>query len=159
MTTRVGVFVGTRADLSPLVSVLRALADGPLFVATAVAWSEQSLTAELARRDLTLPVTAIGPLAVTAEAGELTRVGAAVSAGMAGWLTEHEVDVLVVLGDRWELLYAVPPAVLLGVRVVHLHGGEITEGAMDDRAARAHQARRPACGRDSGCTRCRTSAR
>ena len=42
-----------------------------------------------------------------------------------------------VLGDRWELLYAVPPAVLRGVPLVHLHGGEVTEGAMDDRIRHA----------------------
>ena len=44
---------------------------------------------------------------------------------------------LVVLGDRWELLYVVPPAVLLGVPVVHLHGGEVTEGALDERVRHA----------------------
>ena len=42
-----------------------------------------------------------------------------------------------VLGDRWELLYAVPPVVLLGVPLVHLHGGEVTEGAIDDRVRHA----------------------
>ena len=137
MTARVGVFVGTRADLSPLVPVLRALADGPLFMATAVSYDQPTLTAELARRDLALPVTAVGPLAVGTTPAELARVGAAVSAGTARWLDEQQVDVLVVLGDRWELLYAVPPAVVLGVRVVHLHGGEITEGALDDRVRHA----------------------
>ena len=43
----------------------------------------------------------------------------------------------VVLGDRWELLYAVPPIVLAGVPLVHLHGGEVTEGAIDDRIRHA----------------------
>jgi UDP-N-acetylglucosamine 2-epimerase (non-hydrolysing) len=46
-------------------------------------------------------------------------------------------EVFVVLGDRWELLYAVPPVVLAGVPVVHLHGGEVTEGAVDDRVRHA----------------------
>ena len=41
------------------------------------------------------------------------------------------------LGDRWELLYAVPAVALLGVPLVHLHGGEVTEGAIDDRVRHA----------------------
>jgi UDP-N-acetylglucosamine 2-epimerase (non-hydrolysing) len=43
----------------------------------------------------------------------------------------------VVLGDRWELRYAVAPLVLAGVPIVHLHGGEVTEGAVDDRIRHA----------------------
>ena len=44
---------------------------------------------------------------------------------------------LVVLGDRWELLYVVASAFLLGIPMVHLHGGEITEGAIDERVRHA----------------------
>ena len=42
-----------------------------------------------------------------------------------------------VLGDRWELVPVVMPAVSAGVRVVHLHGGEVTEGAIDERIRHA----------------------
>jgi UDP-N-acetylglucosamine 2-epimerase (non-hydrolysing) len=35
------------------------------------------------------------------------------------------------------LLYVVPPAVVLGTKIVHLHGGEVTEGALDDRVRNA----------------------
>ena len=52
-------------------------------------------------------------------------------------VAEHPVDRLVVLGDRWELLYVVPPFVLAGVPVVHLHGGEVTSGAIDERVRHA----------------------
>jgi UDP-N-acetylglucosamine 2-epimerase (non-hydrolysing) len=52
-------------------------------------------------------------------------------------LRAEGIDVLVVLGDRWELLYVVPAAVLLGIPVVHLHGGEVTVGALDERVRHA----------------------
>lgn len=41
-------------------------------------------------------------------------------------------DVLVILGDRFEALAAAQTAMILQIPVVHLHGGEITEGAYDD---------------------------
>lgn len=41
-------------------------------------------------------------------------------------------DLLVVLGDRYEILCAVEAALIFRIPVAHLHGGEITEGAYDD---------------------------
>lgn len=41
-------------------------------------------------------------------------------------------DMLVVLGDRYEILCAVQAALIFRIPVAHLHGGEITEGAFDD---------------------------
>lgn len=41
-------------------------------------------------------------------------------------------DVLVILGDRFEALAAAQTAMILRIPVIHLHGGEITEGAYDD---------------------------
>ncbi|GAB2469903.1 UDP-N-acetylglucosamine 2-epimerase [Jatrophihabitans fulvus] len=138
--TAVGVFIGTRADLSPLVPVLRALADAADLttrVSTAVAWTAETLQAALRERDVELDVDAVGPPLRGDAPADLVALGGAIATGVAAWLGEHRIDVLVVLGDRWELLYAVPPAVVLGVRVVHLHGGEITEGALDDRVRHA----------------------
>ena len=41
-------------------------------------------------------------------------------------------DLLVVLGDRFEILSVVTAATVLKIPVAHLHGGEVTEGAIDD---------------------------
>lgn len=41
-------------------------------------------------------------------------------------------DVIIVLGDRYEILAAVSAALIYKIPVAHLHGGEITEGAWDD---------------------------
>ena len=41
-------------------------------------------------------------------------------------------DMVVVLGDRFEILAAASAAMLLGVPVAHIHGGEITEGSTDE---------------------------
>ncbi|WP_294593221.1 UDP-N-acetylglucosamine 2-epimerase [uncultured Rikenella sp.] len=41
-------------------------------------------------------------------------------------------DLIIVLGDRYEILCAVEAALIFRIPVAHLHGGEITEGAFDD---------------------------
>jgi UDP-N-acetylglucosamine 2-epimerase (non-hydrolysing)/GDP/UDP-N,N'-diacetylbacillosamine 2-epimerase (hydrolysing) len=39
---------------------------------------------------------------------------------------------VMVLGDRFEMMSAVPAALFYKIPVAHLHGGEVTEGAYDD---------------------------
>jgi GDP/UDP-N,N'-diacetylbacillosamine 2-epimerase (hydrolysing) len=41
-------------------------------------------------------------------------------------------DLLVVLGDRYEILSAATAAMIARIPIAHIHGGEITEGAFDD---------------------------
>lgn len=52
--------------------------------------------------------------------------------GMANAFEELNPDLLVVLGDRYEILIAVTAALIFKIPVAHLYGGEITEGAFDD---------------------------
>ena len=41
-------------------------------------------------------------------------------------------DILLVLGDRYEMFAATAAAVPFNIPIAHIHGGEVTEGAMDD---------------------------
>lgn len=66
-----------------------------------------------------------------------TANGTAKSVGLAtiGFADAYEdlkPDLLLVLGDRYEILSAVTTALFYKIPVAHLHGGEITEGAYDD---------------------------
>lgn len=66
-----------------------------------------------------------------------SKVGMAKSLGigtisMADALRRLAPDVVVVLGDRYEILAAAQAAALMGIPVAHLSGGEVTEGAVDD---------------------------
>lgn len=57
------------------------------------------------------------------------------SIAMEGFATAYKIlnpDMLIVLGDRYEILVAVASALIFKIPVSHLHGGEITEGAFDD---------------------------
>jgi UDP-hydrolysing UDP-N-acetyl-D-glucosamine 2-epimerase len=52
--------------------------------------------------------------------------------GFAEVLPQLKPDILVVLGDRYEVLAAAVAATLLSIPIAHIHGGEITAGAFDD---------------------------
>lgn len=52
--------------------------------------------------------------------------------GFAEALSRLKPDMLVILGDRFEILGAATAAQMMRVPVVHISGGEITRGAIDD---------------------------
>lgn len=52
--------------------------------------------------------------------------------GFADCLEKLQPDIIVVLGDRFELLSAVSTALVARIPVAHLHGGEQTQGAFDE---------------------------
>ncbi|AZQ85517.1 UDP-N-acetylglucosamine 2-epimerase (hydrolyzing) [Colwellia sp. Arc7-635] len=47
-------------------------------------------------------------------------------------IVKHSPDAIVLLGDRYEALGVAQAAMINQVPIVHIHGGEITEGAYDD---------------------------
>ncbi len=49
-----------------------------------------------------------------------------------GYFAVLKPDLVVVLGDRYEIFAVTVVAMLLKIPVAHLHGGELTEGAIDD---------------------------
>ena len=63
--------------------------------------------------------------------GTTKSVGLA-TIGFADAYEDLKPDLIVVLGDRYEILAAVTAALFYKIPVAHLHGGEITEGAYDD---------------------------
>lgn len=66
-----------------------------------------------------------------------TPVGIAKSIGLgiigfADALDKVKPDILVVLGDRYEILAATEAAVIARIPIAHIHGGERTEGLIDE---------------------------
>lgn len=45
---------------------------------------------------------------------------------------ELQPDIIVILGDRYEIMGVAQAAMMDNVAIAHLHGGEITEGAIDE---------------------------
>jgi UDP-hydrolysing UDP-N-acetyl-D-glucosamine 2-epimerase len=52
--------------------------------------------------------------------------------GMADAFKRLAPDLVVMPGDRFEILAAATAAMLMSIPIAHLHGGEVTEGAVDE---------------------------
>ena len=52
--------------------------------------------------------------------------------GFADFYGIHKPDVVVILGDRYEMLVAAIAAMIARIPIAHIHGGEKTEGAVDE---------------------------
>jgi UDP-hydrolysing UDP-N-acetyl-D-glucosamine 2-epimerase len=63
--------------------------------------------------------------------GTAKSMGLAV-VGYADALDRLSPDVIVILGDRYEALAVAQTAMIMRIPIIHLHGGEISEGAYDD---------------------------
>ena len=58
-----------------------------------------------------------------------------ISRGVSGFADAFDAlhpDLLLILGDRYEMLAVASTALIYKIPIAHLHGGEITEGAFDD---------------------------
>jgi UDP-N-acetylglucosamine 2-epimerase (non-hydrolysing) len=143
VTRRIALFTATRAEYGLLRPVARALAaqDG-----TAPLWLVGGAHLSVTLGGTVSEIEADGePVAArlqdTAPADDtpaaVARAAARTGAAVAEALVRLAPDALVVLGDRTELLGAATAAVCLGVPLVHLEGGHVTEGAIDDRIRHA----------------------
>lgn len=65
-------------------------------------------------------------------AGELTKCMGEGLIRFSDVLSELRPDLLLVLGDRYEIFIAVIAAMISGTPIAHLHGGELTQGAFDE---------------------------
>jgi len=51
---------------------------------------------------------------------------------MAEVFAKYNIDMLIILGDRYEILVAAQVALIYNIPIAHLCGGDVTEGAYDD---------------------------
>lgn len=137
MTRRIAVFTGTRADYGLLSRLMRLIADDPtmeLQVIAAAAHFAPHLGEtwrEIVADGFPISARVEIPMEDDSRAGTLRALAACI-AGLTDALTALNPECLVLLGDRFEALAAAQSALILGVPIAHIHGGEITEGAFDD---------------------------
>jgi UDP-hydrolysing UDP-N-acetyl-D-glucosamine 2-epimerase len=128
---------GSRADYGLLVSPLRAIQKDPVFRLHFVLTGQHLVatagyTAARARAD-GFDVAATIDLGL----GDDTAKGVTVSAaraleGMAGVLEQLKPDLVLILGDRYEILCCALAATIARIPIAHIAGGDVTEGAIDD---------------------------
>ena len=136
-TARIAVLTTTRADYGLLYWVLRAILDDPdvellLYVTGSHLSPAFGVTADTIETD-GIPIRRRVEVLLAADTP--TAVGKAMALALAGFsdaLAEDRPDVLVLLGDRFEIVPVALACVVHGVPVAHIHGGEATEGALDE---------------------------
>jgi UDP-hydrolysing UDP-N-acetyl-D-glucosamine 2-epimerase len=134
---KVAIFTGTRADFG-LLRELATLAQADSRVqlqliasGTHLSDAHGSTVREITAAGLT--ISALVP--IWGDDGSPVGVAGDMGAGVRDYakvLAQLRPDVVVVLGDRLEALAMAIAATILQIPVAHIHGGEITEGAMDD---------------------------
>ncbi len=136
---RLAILTSTRADYGlwrPLLAELERRGEiAPLLVVTGTHLEERHgrTVAEIAQ-DGRRPWRAI-PLDLVDDApSTATRAIARLAEALGGLFADpgSRPDALALLGDRFELLGAASAALVHGLPIFHVHGGEITEGAIDD---------------------------
>ncbi|MBI9080382.1 MAG: UDP-N-acetylglucosamine 2-epimerase (hydrolyzing) [Pseudodesulfovibrio sp.] len=134
---KICIFTGTRAEYGLLTPLMRRIDSDPdldlLLLVTGSHLSERhgktidTIIADgfTVHAQVPLHLNDDSPLGITKALGE------AVS-GCATALDNLRPDMLVLLGDRYECLACAMAAAMMHVPVAHIHGGEVTEGAVDD---------------------------
>lgn len=134
---RICVATGSRAEYGLLAELMRELHGDEevqlqVLVTGAHLVAEQGLTYRQIENDgFTINAKVDMLLASDSAVGVAKSIGIAVI-GVADALERLKPDLIVVLGDRYEMLAVAQTALVLDVPVAHIHGGELTEGAIDD---------------------------
>jgi GDP/UDP-N,N'-diacetylbacillosamine 2-epimerase (hydrolysing) len=137
MTRTICVVTGTRAEYGLLRWVMEGVRDRDglalqLVVTGAHLAPEFGSTFHEIERD-GFRIDAKVELLLSSDSG--TGIAKAMGLGLIGFadvLRDLQPDIMLVLGDRFEILAAVAAALSLQIPVAHIHGGEVTSGAIDD---------------------------
>ena len=134
---KICVVTGTRAEYGLLSQLLRALEDSRKLdlqlIATAMHLSPEfgETYKEIEADGFTIDAKVEMLLSSDSATAIAKSLGLGVI-GLSDALRRLAPDFVLLLGDRFEALAAAQTAMLLKIPIVHLHGGETTEGAVDE---------------------------
>lgn len=134
---KICVTTGTRAEyglLKPLMDKIKGDADFTLqlLVTGAHLSPEFGLTYKQIEAD-GYPIDAKVEMLLSSDTPEgITKSMGLGMVGYADALKQLQPDLLIILGDRYEMLAVALTALIFRIPIAHIHGGEITEGAYDD---------------------------
>jgi len=137
MTKTIGIVTGTRAEYGLLSRTIGLLQNDDRFL-THIFVCGAHLSPEFGYTISELEDNGVENIVqVEMLMSSSSRVGIAKSVGIATMsfadaFSNKNLDGLIVLGDRYEILAAAQTAMLLDIPLIHIHGGEVTEGAFDD---------------------------
>ena len=134
---RIAIITGTRAEYGLLRWLIEDLKEKPnvlvqLVVTGSHLSQEHGYTYDLILNDGHVADYLVD-ISVEGDSGaDVARSMGRATSGFAECFEQLKPDLIVVLGDRFEILSAVQVALPMRIPVAHIHGGEVTEGAIDD---------------------------
>lgn len=134
---RIAIATGTRADWGLLSTVASALRDSGkaeiLVVATNMHLDSRrgNTIKEIANDGFEVAATVPMPVGEDTGAG-VAKAMADCTRGFAEAFEKLNPDSLIILGDRYEMLSVASVATVMRIPIIHIAGGEISEGAIDD---------------------------
>lgn len=137
MPVSICAVTSTRADYGILSPLLRALSRDPFFALTLVATGTHLLP-EYGHTLDEIAADGFSPLPVSIMGGPVegaVGVGDVMAEALRQFsrlFAKHSFDLLLALGDRYEMAAVCCAAVNARLPIAHLHGGETTEGAIDE---------------------------
>lgn len=134
---KIAVVTGTRAEYGLLFWVMQGIRQSPVLdlqlIVTGMHLSpEFGLTAQVIEDDGFCVDRKVEMLLSSDTTVGVTKSMGLGMIGFADALEELRPDLMLVLGDRYEIFSAVAAAMIARVPVAHLHGGEATEGLIDE---------------------------
>ncbi|KAA6183977.1 UDP-N-acetylglucosamine 2-epimerase (hydrolyzing) [Thiohalocapsa marina] len=134
---RICVVTGTRAEYGLLRWVMEGIRQSPVLelqlIATGMHLSpEFGLTVEAIEADGFQVDRKVEMLLSSDTAVGVTKSMGLGMIGFADALAQLQPDLLLVLGDRYEIFAAAAAGMIARLPIAHLHGGETTEGAFDE---------------------------
>lgn len=134
---KICVITGSRAEYGLLSGLMKAIKEDESLELQVIATNmhlspEFGLTYKEIERDGFFINKKVEMLLSSDTSNATTKSVGLATIGFADAYEDIKPDMIVVLGDRFEILAAVSAALFYKIPVAHLHGGEITEGAYDD---------------------------
>lgn len=136
---KVCVVTGSRAEYGILRTLMQAIKDDPQLQLQIIATNQHlsklqgETYKEIERDGFTIDYKV--PMADDEAPDCANTTAKSVGRGVTGFADAFETlkpDLLLILGDRYEMLAVASTALIYKIPIAHLHGGEITEGAFDD---------------------------
>jgi len=126
-----------RSDYGIYLPILRKIQEDPelkllLFVAGMHLSSRHGLTIQMIEADGFTPAARIEMIPENDTPRDIVLAIARGLQGFSDVFLHNAPDILVVLGDRFEMYSAALAALPFTIPVAHIHGGELTQGAIDD---------------------------
>lgn len=136
---KICVVTGSRAEYGILRSLMKAIKDDSELTLQIIATNQHlsklqgETYKEIERDGFTIDYKVY--MADDEAADNANTIAKSISRGVASFADAFDVlkpDLLLILGDRYEMLAVASTALIYRIPIAHLHGGEITEGAFDD---------------------------